>query len=70
MVRDCFVRFDWLFNLNLPALNIVECELAREQISGGFPSIELGAKYEVLPWLREWVYQPKLLVQKLQHEFA
>lgn len=29
-VRDCFARFDWLFNLNLPAIHIVEGELARE----------------------------------------
>ena len=70
MVRDCFSRFDWLFNLNLPALNIVECELACEQIRSGYSFVELGPKYEVLLWLREWTYQPKLLVQKLEQEFV
>jgi hypothetical protein len=34
----------------------MECELARDQISAGHRFIELGPKYEVLSWLREWVY--------------
>jgi len=38
-VRECFVRFDLLLNDSLPALNIVESELANRQINSGYTFI-------------------------------